>query len=1117
MSYNPITENLSFNYQDAAILSDFTVSAWNKQLYDVIATDGNITITLPGNPIGNNIIEPGSIFFRRLDTVGANTVTVIAVINGTQKFINIPPGSEVVHWFVSVFDGSFGSTSFYFQLNAPFLLGGDVSSVRPVNGISQVTVNSVGGKTSSQVASSVTAVSNASSASAANTLVLRDATGNFSANIISATNLNATNIGATTATGVIDSTDFNIKVKNVTDTAATSKDAVNYGSLLSTIPTKSMTSVTGDVTGAGPGVTTTTVASVGGQTASAIVSGVIAANAATASSTVNTIMLRDSSGNTAVNQVTLGAAATLPNQAARLSQLPVLPSFDALNVYVAGSGSDTNVGSIVSPFATISKAETMATGSGNIWIQNGSYSDNITITKDNIGWTSTSNSNTYKCIITGTVSITGASTRRAFKGLQFSTGIGRCIEHTSSKGILNLENCAFSSSHPSPLAIGGSISSNTFNYINACDFTGMSGSIILANNNNNAVALNCVTGSNIVYISSGTLTVGTFITGDAVPGGTLVLAALGGNSYLISNNATLSGTLAFYNAVVWYITGCSGLKIDVGMGHLALGYNNVAPTVAGATKNYLETSRPLVTVVSNQAAMLAQTYATFGGLGCMTKVTSDSTAANNGLWQCVGYTISSLSSWLQIAGAGGGSTYTAGTGLTLTGSTFSITPQTASRTIVSDGSGNLTSSAVTSTTLGFLDATSSVQTQLNSKVNLTQNERTVKVVTTSTFTLSGSVSIDGVVANPGDEVLVAPSSSAVTNGIWTVQSGAWTRSAQMPTGSDPFKAKIFVSQGTQHAGSIWSCLNASGSVVGTTTLTISKFNPISLSGLNTFLTTSLASTDTTINVSSTSGFSTYGLIMIGSEVIYYNGKTPTTLTGCVRGSNGTTAVAANLNTYVHFLSEEIPYIKAGADFTVSTNPQRVYRSHMWMSGGATAVRTWYPYQIPWVYADITAAELACVYWIQQLTMFFKDMENDNQYDQLIGALPAFIVSRITGNYQVPNGSTDMDNNVGPGITTYASEWFELIVGRNQAGTELYTMSFTLALTSDAAFNATGLYPFRILWQTTRGAGMAGFSGQAVSAISGAQPRCTVYGSGGVTIPSGGFPLWAVPVTFETLF
>ena len=46
-----------------------------------------------------------------------------------------------------------------------------------------------------------------------------------------------------------------------------------------------------------------------------------------------------------------------------------------------------------------------------------------------------------------------------------------------------------------------------------------------------------------------------------------------------------------------------------------------------------------------------------------------------------------------------------------------LAAQTASRVLVSDASGFMTASSVTSTTLGFLDATSSIQTQLNNKAN----------------------------------------------------------------------------------------------------------------------------------------------------------------------------------------------------------------------------------------------------------------------------------------------------------------------------------------------------------------------------------------------------------------
>lgn len=62
-------------------------------------------------------------------------------------------------------------------------------------------------------------------------------------------------------------------------------------------------------------------------------------------------------------------------------------------------------------------------------------------------------------------------------------------------------------------------------------------------------------------------------------------------------------------------------------------------------------------------------------------------------------------------------------------------------------------------------------------------------------------------------------------------------------------------------------------------------------GGSTTLAGALNSTDTTINVGSTSGFSDSGTILVGTEQITYTGKTTTTFTGCTRGANSTVAAS----------------------------------------------------------------------------------------------------------------------------------------------------------------------------------------------------------------------------------
>jgi hypothetical protein len=67
---------------------------------------------------------------------------------------------------------------------------------------------------------------------------------------------------------------------------------------------------------------------------------------------------------------------------------------------------------------------------------------------------------------------------------------------------------------------------------------------------------------------------------------------------------------------------------------------------------------------------------------------------------------------------------------------------------------------------------------------------------------------------------------------------------------------------------------------------------------------------TTLTVGSTYGMRTSGFVKIGDEIIYYTGKTSTTLTGCTRAALGTTAASHSdqdyVNVYYRVVVKELP-------------------------------------------------------------------------------------------------------------------------------------------------------------------------------------------------------------------
>lgn len=84
----------------------------------------------------------------------------------------------------------------------------------------------------------------------------------------------------------------------------------------------------------------------------------------------------------------------------------------------------------------------------------------------------------------------------------------------------------------------------------------------------------------------------------------------------------------------------------------------------------------------------------------------------------------------------------------------------------------------------------------------------------------------------------------------------------------------------------------------------------------TTLSSNVSISDTTINVTSTTGYPSIGSILIDNEIITYTGKTSTSFTGCSRGTNYTTASAHTAGATVSGL-----YLEVGKNGILSLNIQ----------------------------------------------------------------------------------------------------------------------------------------------------------------------------------------------------
>lgn len=104
-------------------------------------------------------------------------------------------------------------------------------------------------------------------------------------------------------------------------------------------------------------------------------------------------------------------------------------------------------------------------------------------------------------------------------------------------------------------------------------------------------------------------------------------------------------------------------------------------------------------------------------------------------------------------------------------------------------------------------------------------KESVRAATTANITLSGEQTIDGVSVVTGDRVLVKEQSTASENGIYIVDSGAWTRATDFDDDAEVTGgAFTFVEEGTSHADSGWVLATDDPITVGTTALSFSQFS-----------------------------------------------------------------------------------------------------------------------------------------------------------------------------------------------------------------------------------------------------------------------------------------------------
>lgn len=112
--------------------------------------------------------------------------------------------------------------------------------------------------------------------------------------------------------------------------------------------------------------------------------------------------------------------------------------------------------------------------------------------------------------------------------------------------------------------------------------------------------------------------------------------------------------------------------------------------------------------------------------------------------------------------------------------------------------------------------------QLNAAIDGRKYKDPVRAASTGNLTLSGAQTVDGVALIAGDYALAKDQSTASQNGIYTVQSGSWTRRSDFDGSSEISGGTVIVQEGTVNHDTQWTCTTDNPITVGSTSLAFAQ-------------------------------------------------------------------------------------------------------------------------------------------------------------------------------------------------------------------------------------------------------------------------------------------------------